>query len=163
MTVLALVASLMLARTVSGAPVQSQWLITPGRAVGPVRLGMSPTQVASALGQASRYVSDNDWIYERPLKCRVEFQDGKAFRITTWDKRAATASGIQVGSLQATVVDRLGGNPQTIPGRSGTWLYSRVLGLAVFVESRAGASAFVVMAPGSPVASRPAPPGTATP
>ncbi len=117
-----------------GAAPDPHWTILPGRAIGPIRLGMSSGEVLQAVGRPTSRATDHVWTYETLFKGRVEFHDGKVLRIMTWDPRAATSDGLRVGSGRAAALKQLSASSAAYPMLSGTWLHDLTLGLAVFVE-----------------------------
>ncbi len=50
------------------------WLVAPGKGIGPVRLGMTASQVLQTLGEPSSRPADDEWLYEIRHKIRVEFR-----------------------------------------------------------------------------------------
>lgn len=128
-------------------------VVVAGRSVGPIRLGMTTSQVQRIAGRPASRVGDALWTYERPINMRVEFQAGRVKSLTTWDPRARTAQGLTIGAPQAAVVMSLGA-VETLPAFPGVWLYNRITGLAVYVQGGFTA-AFTVVAP---VAVAPGPP-----
>lgn len=145
-----------------GAAADLQWAVLPGRAIGPIRIGMSPGEVVQAVGRPTSRATDHVWTYETPFKGRVEFQRGRVFRIMTWDPRAATGGGIRVGSGRTFALEWLGPNPQTYPMPAGTWFHDLGLGLGVYVE-RDVVRELAVMPPGPGTALRPSPGGPPIP
>lgn len=117
-----------------GAAPVPQWTILAGKAIGPIRLGMSRGEVVQAVGRPTSRATDHVWTYATPFQGRVEFHGGKVLRIMTWDSRAATGDGLRVGSGRAGALHLLGPNPQAYPMPSGTWLHGVAAGLAVFVD-----------------------------
>lgn len=125
---------------------------------------MSQTEVTRALGQPPKSRRGATWSFERPFKLIVQFSGGSVARITTWDPRARTSSGLGLGVSEAQVVSALGVTSNSYPVQGGVWLHNNMIGLAVFVRDGI-AAAFMVLEPAatgvqSPV---PAPPSTAPP
>ncbi len=145
-----------------GTAADLQWIVLPGRAIGSVRIGMSPGEVGQAVGRPTSRATDHVWTYETPFKGRVEFRGGRVFRIMTWDLRAATGNGLRVGSGRMFALQWLGPNPQTYPMPAGTWIYNLALGLAAYVE-RDVVRELAVMPPGPGTALRPSPGGPPMP
>lgn len=134
-------------------------LITPARSIGPIRLGMTGSQVQRILGRPASRVGDLLWNYEQPFKLRIEFGNAKVKSVTTWDPRARTADGLGVGAPEAAVVRALGGAPESIPTFPGAWLYNRALGFAVYVQGGLAAAFVVVPVPTAPTPGVPPTPG----
>lgn len=99
---------------VGGASSQST-LIVPGIQIGPVRIGMLPSEVVRIFGQptemhtASPGVWNMGWArHSVSVVFLNAYPHGEVWRIVTLSSRFATKQGVRVGLTVADVLKRLG-------------------------------------------------------
>ncbi len=113
-------------------------LITPGVGIGPVRLGMSISQIIGLLGQPSPQVQDGQLMFPH-WAMTVSVQGGTVVRISTASPLFRTTRGAGVGVSHAQATRLVGDLNEvlTIAGNSRTVLYP-FLGIGfVFRDNRA--------------------------
>ncbi len=118
----------------SGPSVPSSWVITP-RGLGPVRAGMSLSDLGAALGQSAQvtYQAGTRCTYFQspalPAGVALMINDDTVRRVDVREKGVRTAEGIQVGDTEHSVTESYAGRVRTTPhkytGPTGHYLTVR--------------------------------------
>jgi hypothetical protein len=93
-----------------GSQSQGANLIVPGVSLGPVRLGMTETELYNTLGEpTSSFIGESATVYNYPtLSAYVDKRSHRIDRIATGSSIYSTKEGISVGSSMMAVSVKLG-------------------------------------------------------